>query len=555
MSALVLRPYQREGIDAVRERWSQGVQRPAVVWPTGAGKTVGFSELARQWVSEHRFTAKQRVLVLAHREELIEQAAAKIRMMAPECRVGIVKAERDNATADIVVGSVQTLRNERRRHKIVHVGLVIVDECHHAVADTYRMVLEHYGCFNEGGARAVGFTATMSRTDDLSLGEVWQEVCHSLDILPMVRDGWLVPPRGKLVQVDGLDLGKIRKSGGDYQKEALGRALEESLAPEAVARAYREHSADRQGILFAPTVHCSQVYGEALKREGFKTVFVDGKMPAGLRRDNFERIRQGDAQVLSNCMVATEGTDLPMISSIVVGRPTQSQGLFVQMTGRGLRLYPGKTDCLVLIVAAKAAKLSLSTPVELFGESLDELSGEELEQKTEELEELLLGLDGELGADGVPDLPDWVDGKLITKDIDLFHASKNDWKQTRAGIWFLPCGERFILLRPQPGGTWGVLWCHERQSGPGYSGWIAEDVPDMGYAMAFAEANVSQEEKRLASKKARWRAFAPTEKTKGLAARLGIPVMPGMLAGELSGLITVAIASNRIDPFVPGWRK
>ena len=345
-TALQLRPYQVEARDAVEAAWTAGVQRPAFVLPTGAGKTPVIADLAARWVARYRMSAKQRVLVLAHREELIEQCAAKIRTMAPHLRVGIVKADRDNCTADVVVASVQTLRGERRRARVVHVGLVIIDECHRATADTYRIIMDHYGCFSEYGARLVGCTATLSRSDGAALGEIWQDVVYVKGIAEMVREGYLVRPRGMRVQVSDLDLGRVRKSRGDYDGAALGRALEGSLAPARVAQAYQEHSASRQGILFAPTVSCAEVYGSALADAGLKSQLVHGEMPSGERRDALERFRQGDVQILANCMLLTEGTDLPMASTIVVGRPTKSQGLYTQMVGRGLRLWPGKSDAL-----------------------------------------------------------------------------------------------------------------------------------------------------------------------------------------------------------------
>lgn len=530
----------------------RGVQRPAIVLPTGAGKTVVFSEIAERWVSANRMSAKQRVLVLAHREELIDQARDKITTLAPHLRVGVVKAERDNCTADVVVASVQTLRNEKRRNKIVHVGLIVVDECHHGVADTYRLIMEHYGCFSEYGARALGVTATMSRSDDLALGDVWQEVVYVKDIAEMVDGGYLVRPRGRLLKVDDLDLAKVRKTAGDFADGALGKALEESLAPRAVAAGYREHSADRQGILFAPTVHCAEVYGAALAEEGFKADIVHGAMPSAARRDALERFRQGDTQILSNCMVLTEGTDLPMASTIVIGRPTKSAGLFVQMSGRGLRLWPGKDDCLILIVAGKAVKHSLMTPVELFGEQLEALDQEEFEQEIlAETLDLLEGMELEDAPKGKPELPEFADGNVVSIEIDLFRRSKSAWMQTRGGVWFLPAGDRFIVIRPQGDGRWGVVWCEQQGR---TSGWVAQDVADMAYAMAFAEANVSKDEKNWDRAWSRWKRQSPTPQMQADADALGVIYGADVHAGELNSRILLARATRRIDPWMPTWR-
>lgn len=519
------------------------MQRPAVVAATGLGKTVSIADLAGRWVKVHAMSARQRVLIVAHRTELIEAAAAKVRSTAPDVRVGIVKAERDNVTADIVVASVPTLQEARRRQRIVHVGLVIVDEAHHAAARTYRELMEHYGCFSEYGARAVGFTATMVRGDDLALGDIWQDVVYVKGIEAGVREGYLAPPRGKWIYVPDLDLAKVKKRAGDYSDADLGRAIEGSLAPQKIAQAYREHSADRQGVLFAPTVHCSQVYAEALNAEGFKTVCVDGKTPADVRRDRFRAIETGDAQVLANCGVATEGTDLPMVSTIVMGRPTESVGLRTQMVGRGLRTWPGKTDCLVLFVGGKRPG-SIQTTIELAGSaSIDiEPTAEDLQFAGEELQ-----LVPEEKIEAVTQELDFVDGELVSVEVDLFSGSRSAWCRTVGGTWFLPAGDRLIVIKPAPSGLWDVVWCHKEASP---SGFIAWDVADIGYAMAFAEANVSPSEKRLNTKDAGWRKREPSKAQFGLARRYGVIVPGDMLAGELAHHINVAIGTMRIDPYV-----
>lgn len=545
MSGIELRPYQLRAVEAVEEDWAAGISRTAVVLPTGAGKTVVFTEIIKRF----RTRSRARALVLAHREELIEQAAAKIRLMAPELRTGIVKAARDNVTAQAVVGSVQTLRSEKRRNRIQGVGLIVVDECHHAVADTYRMILNAYE-----GAKVVGFTATMTRSDDLRLGDVWQNIAFSMSIKDLQEEGWrekqeyLCGARGMLVHVSDLDLNKVRKSHGDYSESALGKAIEGSLAPQAVARAYREHSDRRQGVLFAPTVSSAEAYGDALAAEGYKVELVHGMMNIGARRDALERFRQGDTQILSNCMVLTEGTDLPMIETVVVGRPTKSQGLYVQMVGRGLRPWPGKADCLVLDVVGASQRNSLLTPIELFGDALEDLDAEK-DEKPEGEEEQLELLDEQMVSGGA-DEQVYLDGELSSRVVDLFHGSDSLWMRTYGGVWFLPCPQRFIVLKRQENGMWGVIWCDKGEwNSVRGSGWIAQDVPDLSWAMAHAEANVSSSERLTTQRERSWRQRPATEKAKNYAHRLGIilhsPVPKG---SEVSEAITMTLASRRIDP-------
>lgn len=557
---LIARDYQSAAVEALEAAWEEGTQRPCTVMATGLGKTLVAALLADRWAGRHRMSAKQRVLFIAHRTELIEGAAATIRsLVGDRLRVGIVKAERDNCTADIVVASVQTLTagkpeaSLRRRNRIAHVGLVIVDECHHATAPTYRTVLTHYGCFSEYGARAAGLTATLSRSDGVALGDVWQDVVYVKGIAEGVREGHLVRPFGKRVQVFDLDLSRVKKTRGDYDKAALGAALEGSMAPQKVALAYREHAFERQGLLFAPTVRTAEIYAEAMAAEGFKVATVHGKTPEGERRDAFQALRDGGLQIISNCGVATEGTDVPAVACVVVGRPTKSQGLYTQMVGRGLRPWMGKSDCLVLDVVGASERNALATPVELFGDSVAPLVDELEFEQVEALEEIQLDLGDEIVTATEAEQHVFVDGHMSVVDIDLFHGSKNAWSRTYAGIWFLPAGDRLIVLKPQDNGMWGVVWCHKYQRD---SGWVASDVADMGYAMAMAEANVSPAEQLTASKDRAWRATKTSDKQVALGARYGLNLNTTMLKGESAGLLTTAIGSARIDPYLrPGWRR
>jgi superfamily II DNA or RNA helicase len=216
-----------------------------------------------------------RTLVLAHRDELIEQAASKLHAVAPDLSVGIVKAARNEIEGrDIIVASVQSLVRPERRAELVAAGLrlAIVDECHHAVADTYMAVLRDLGCFETDplkGAYALGVTATLGRSDRVALGQVWQKVVYRQDIVAMIRQGHLVNAKGVRVRVEGLDLSNVRRTRGDWREADLARAMHTALAPAAVARAYVEHAKDRQGILFAPTVAMAYEMAEALNGRAY----------------------------------------------------------------------------------------------------------------------------------------------------------------------------------------------------------------------------------------------------------------------------------------------
>lgn len=538
MSLLPLRPYQRDAVDAVEAAWSAGMVRPAVLMPTGTGKTVVFSHLIADW--QRRQSGRRRALVVAHRHELLEQAAAKLCAVAPGLQVGIVKAQRNETRAEVVVASVQTLRNENRRQMISDVGLVVVDECHHAAADTYISILNHYGCLGEAAQTAtVGFTATMVRGDDRALGAVWQDVVYRQSISEAIHGGYLVRPRGVRVRIDDLDLSKVRRSRGDYSEGDLGRALTESLAPEVIAKAVVEHASTRRSILFAPTVASGEVIAEAVRDTGLTVGIVTGAMSPTDRRRILGDFSAGQIGLMVNCMVLTEGYDDPQTDCVIIARPTTNVGLYVQMVGRALRPFLGKSDALVLDVVGASQRHALASPVDLFGDDPKERDAIQAELDGVEADDLD---EGELTAD-------YVIGPTVSEEVDLFHGSVMQWLRTDGGIWFLPAGERYIAIVPaeQPL-HYDVVAMPKRRGGEPTARWVIQNVADRAYAMAWAEGEVTPRELTTAKRERGWRMQAPTVKQWALASRLRVPFVTGMTCGELSSAIEVKLATVRIDP-------
>lgn len=547
------RKYQREAIDALRGalesgRYSDGKpEGPAIVLPTGAGKTIVFAHMAAEWLRDYPGT---RVLTTAHRKELVGQAAASLHDVAPNFSIGIVQAEQNKAGREIVCACIPTLVGKggaRRREMIKNVSLVIVDECHHAMSDSYRTVMEHYA---ERGARFVGVTATMVRGDRRSLGEVWPEVVYTRSIAEMIADKFLVRPVGIRVKIADLDLSKVKTSGGDYATGELGEALTNSLAPAAIARAYREHAADRSGILFAPTIAVAEACQAAMIDEGFSCAIVYSGMDDADRTKALTDFAAGRVQILANCMILTEGTDLPIASCVVIVRPTKSVGLFVQMVGRGLRLYPGKKDAIVLDVTGVGLSHKLISPIELYAEE----SGMKLVDEEAHLDE-----DGELVLDLFGDEPepgagqgDYAgrDGTLQHVRFDLFDESDSAWQRTQGGTWFIPAGDRLIaIVRGKQPMSYSVVAVPKTPPG---GRWVIEDVADLGAAMAWAEQDVTPHEQMLVSKGRRWRKDAPSDAQVDWCRRSGIP-HEGMTKGEISSLMSLAVASRRIDPVVANY--
>lgn len=545
------------------------MRRPAVVWATGLGKTVLFALVGRQFLAEN---PGRKVLAIAHTTELVDQMISKFRDVAPGLRVGRVQANVNETLAPIICASQMTLASENRRRMIRNVGLVIIDECHHAVNRTYMSILEHYGCLGEprpDSALALGVTATMMRGDGLALGDVWQDVVHTQSIADGIAGGYLVRPRGLHVQVDDLDLSKVRTSGGDYQKGDLGRAIEDSLAPQAIAKAIDEHAPTRKTLLFAPTIDSAETISDAVSATGRRSAAVHSKLHPAARKAVLDDFRaDSGGSVLCNPTLMTEGVDIPSIDCIAMARPTKSTGLYIQMAGRGLRpsVATGKVDCLLLDVVGATTQHSLITGVTLFGDKaeprVERETSDELDIGLEDPEELAPGQQDARAA-----LLEGRDGPLVATEVDLFAGSSMAWLRTRAGVFFIEAGERYLAIlpgRPTRAADWLGLFAGQRVSCgfdviavPKRGALTRQDVvagvADLAYAMAWAEGAVTPAERTTATKERSWRARPPTEKLRALAERLGVYVPPGARMGEVSSMVSLVLASRRIDPLVGSW--
>jgi len=525
ISSLPLRDYQQETITRVHAALLSGVQRPAVVIPTGGGKTVIFAHMATAGT-----------LILVHRDELVNQAVAKLTAIKPALSIGIVKAARNDVGHDVIVGSVQTLRNPMRLAMLPKINLVIVDEAHHAAAKSYVEIMTGLGCYDDHGTPAVGFSATLVRGDKLSLGDVWQKVVQHIDILDMIPE-WLVDPKGIKVTVDGLSLADVKRTRGDLSATSLSDLMLDADAQKIVADAYVKHASDRQGILFAPTKAAARAFADAFNAAGISTGAVWDGMSDEDRRLTLKRFEKGDLQVLANCMILTEGYDAPFASCVVIARPTTSAALYVQMVGRGLRIFPGKTDCLVLDVLGASEEHDLATLADLSSKRVDKV----------EPGETLTGAARRLKKAGHPALTGYVDHT----QVDLFHQSVSMWLRTDAGLWFVALADRLVFLWPgSDAGLFHIGICPTRDSG---GSWIRKDL-QLSDAMAWAEQEVKAlDQKTLTNRRATWRKRKqpPSPAQLDYAERLRIPVPTDTTKAVLSDLITVRVASRRLDHKLP----
>ncbi len=583
-ATLELRDYQVKAIRAIHTKWEAGVWRPATVLPTGAGKTVVFSHLAEEYLTAN---PTKRVLVLAHTDELVNQAAAKMRLVAPRRHVGIVKAAQDEVTAQVIVASVQSLRSTARLARIRNVGLIIVDECHHAVAKTYQNALRFFAALPPAEAPegwlpscyVAGFTATLVRADKEKLSDVWEDVAFRLSIAFMIRNGYLLDVKGKRVEVPDLDLRQVKQSGGDYQEGALGEALVEAMAPEIVAKAYVECASDRQGLIFAPTVDSAYAFADAFNDAGVKTEVVHGTLGRDERRAILGRLHDGTTQVVSNCMVLTEGFDNPKVSCAVIARPTKSAGLYQQMVGRVLRpdltLRPeDRGHALILDVVGISRQHDLRSLVDLSSrEDLPEDVDPDLSLL--ELEDLLLAEEEEELGEGGPGVPDAMYyGPAETKDFDpLARDSTRTWATTPDGHYYLAAGTTayvFLVdsLAGDPG-TYDVIWAMKEDRGPGSAGMTEHVGLDFQMAIAWAEEEATQRgglgTLTLTSKKAKWRKGPATSGQAWRVRRTGRQVdqvgeefhLDGELLtkGGAAEIIEGHQAVTRIDPLVAAVKR
>lgn len=552
---LPLRAYQRGAVDAVFRAHADGMRRPAVVLPTGGGKTVVFSHASAEYhAREHK-----RVLVLVHRDELADQALDKLRAVAPHLSAGKVKAWHNDTAAQVVVASVPTLSRPARLASLLEsqqryrpFGFIITDECHHAVAPSYQRV---YAAFPD--ADHMGCTATMARGDGIGLGSVWEAVVYSKSLAYMISKGYLVPPVGRSVAVDDLDLSAVKQSRGDYQAGDLGHALEDSHALAQIAAAYKQHAPDRPGVVFTPTVATAHGAREELEAVGITSAVISGETPREDRRRILADRRAGRIQVLSNCMVLTEGFDDPGLSCAVIARPTASQPLYVQMVGRVLRPFPGKLDALVLDVVGASETNKLATLVDLE----EGLFPERKPCRT--CFEIpcvcpckVCGADKghcecepeEEGAAAAADLVLKGTGAVL----DLFASSRSAWLQTRRGVWFIPTGESHIILWPEAAGTWTVADVPRGGTWTPLHGGV-----NLEAAMSWGEVEAEDRDDgpfgQISTRAASWRRrkSPPSQAQLDKAARMRIMHAPDVTKAELSDMISVAVASRLIDPYVP----
>lgn len=331
-----LRPYQQEAREAIFEQWDSGVLKTLLVLPTGCGKTIVFAK-----VTEDCVRRGDRVLILAHRGELLEQAADKIhKSTGLGCAVEKAEESCIGSWFRIVVGSVQSMMREKRLGQFPsdYFQTIIIDEAHHCISDSYQKVLNHFD-----QAKVLGVTATPDRGDMRNLGSYFESLAYEYTLPKAIKEGYLSPIKALTIPLK-IDMSGVGVQAGDFKASDISTALDPYL--HGIAEEMGKYCKDKKTVVFLPLVKTSQKFRDILNGHGFRAAEVNGDSQD--RAEVLEAFDRGDYNVLCNSMLLTEGWDCPSVDCVVVLRPTKVRSLYCQMVGRGTRLSPGKDHLLLL---------------------------------------------------------------------------------------------------------------------------------------------------------------------------------------------------------------
>lgn len=354
-----LRPYQAQAKDAVLSEWNKGYRKTLLVLPTGTGKTVVFSK-----VVENQVNQGGRALILAHRGELLTQAADKLRAACGmDCALEKAEFTSLGSPLRITVGSVQSLAQPKRLERFPHDYFtdIVVDEAHHCLSDSYQRVLDHFP-----DANILGVTATPDRGDMQNLGQYFDSKAFEYTMPQAIKEKYLCPIKAQMIPLE-LDISGVKVTNGDFSSGDIGNALEPYL--EQIAREMTHYCDGRKTVVFLPLVHISQKFTEILNTYGLRAAEVNGNTTD--RAEILRDFENGRYDVLCNSMLLTEGWDCPSVDCVVVLRPTKARSLYQQMVGRGMRLHPGKDHLLLLDFLWLSERHDLCRPSALVSKDAD----------------------------------------------------------------------------------------------------------------------------------------------------------------------------------------
>lgn len=542
----MLRPYQIEAVENISADW-RSHRAVLLVMATGGGKTQVFCELLDRHVTDGK-----RGLVLVHRRELVEQARDRLLAFWERWafHTGIVMADTNQVSHPLVFATVQTMASERRVAQVLEHGPIdylITDEAHHATASTYGKVYQALSAANPE-LRHLGVTATPKRADGAGLRAIFEKTSAVYDIRFLVRSHYLVPPRWLAIQTGislaGVDSRRDADGERDYNQRQLANVYETKNCHELVVRTHQLYAAERSAVAFTTTVEGAQDLAGEFNAAGIPAACASAETPPDERRRILDAFRAGRTRVLCNVGLYTEGLDVPEVSCIHQVRPTQSDGLYIQMVGRALRLFPGKTDALILDYAPLEAR-----EIVMLGDVLGAPARKDVIISAKEEPGDVLGgftFDG--------DDFHWLDGspaEIITRQLDYLDASPWRW-HLEDGWLTLGLGQGHdgihrtaVISQPDADGECHLyaMWKHDadrtwqmREARVGEFDTIREIAE--GWAEKYATTVLS-------GKGRSWNAAPPSDGQVRFATRLGIPVN-GQTKGELANQITHALARQTL---------
>jgi superfamily II DNA or RNA helicase len=460
---MTLRPYQKEALDAVKEKYEAGVRRLIVQLPTGMGKTPTFAAL-RDYLG-----LKRKVLVLVHRKELAAQAKDKLETWNPGSHVSIeMGSNYADPKSDFVVASVATVGQEDSQRILKfdpsEYDAIVVDEAHHSIGETYKNTFEHFGLMVDGIPERLllGVTATVKRGDDQALGQVFDEVAYEYSIRDAITNGWLAPVRGKRIKTS-TSLDDVHVRNGEFVPSELAAAVDTPTRNHLIVEGWVKYALGRQTVIFTVDVQHAKNIAAVYNMNGIPAAWVSGDDPE--RDAKIKAHKEGKIQVIANAQLLTEGYDDWRIQCVTMAKPTRSQLMFTQCIGRGTRIEEGidnlviakklgkvlrKNDCIVLDVADTTKRHSLVNLCTLFGlpEQLD-LDGMDVIDALEKIESAQ-------AANPYVDysaLTDLADLAAYAEDVDLLHFKFSDQGLREASPlqWYRAYDGSYMLTLPKSG--------------------------------------------------------------------------------------------------------
>jgi superfamily II DNA or RNA helicase len=561
----MLRPYQQEAITAIRKELAAGTNRQLIQMATGTGKTVVFSSLP----TELKDTCPGQMLILAHREELVDQAIDKMQIINPGMKIEKEKAEHkaDTSIADCVVASVATLGrkgNQRiGKYNWPSFDKIITDEAHHSIADSYLNIYDASGILlpESKNRLMLGVTATPQRGDGKALAQIYEKISYVYSMRKAIESGWLVEVCGYKVNTK-TSLDYVKTTGGDYAVGELAKTVNTPERNQLVVKAWLDRGEGRQTVVFTVDIEHAQCLAEVFKAYGVKAEAVWGDDPE--RADKLARHRAGEITVIINCGILTEGYDDWRIGCVVLARPTKSAVLFTQMIGRGTRLQEDtgnlhdwidagkpliKKDCIVIDVVDASSKHSLITLPTLMGMNAKlNLEGKGLIESVKMLEKAQKDFP-HINFDELPDLSQL---EAHIKNVNLFDIKFPEEVQEHSKLsWYPSATGGYVLILPDKEtlhieqdmlDKWEV---YGTLKGKKYRG-SRESIDEIFIAADGLIQKVSPEALKVLPREAVWHGDPPTEPQIKLLKKLfkGRPLPLDLDKGKASRLISSFMAGK-----------